>query len=262
MNRSAQNSHDAAAHPMCGQCGYNVTGLTTFVCPECGSDLRVVGIITRTRSLRPLMLALLWTAALPWAAAIISWLLVGYVLPVVCEQHQQRMIFCQYPQLGTIITVKRDGRAVRWGGHHGHLALPQLGSMTLEESTSRRGMRVDLRTGQWDYTDGSGKQVNGSTPFGRGALLAWLGSGGFSSQDPLVQAGADDVLQCIREMPAATFTRLSVRGGTPDITAHPTFVYTSALPLAWNAIGLAVFWIAIWLCGLGWMARRTRAVKT
>jgi class 3 adenylate cyclase len=31
--------------PTCGHCGYAVTGLTTFICPECGRDLRVVGIV-------------------------------------------------------------------------------------------------------------------------------------------------------------------------------------------------------------------------
>lgn len=29
----------------CGRCGYDVRGLTTFVCPECGSDLRTVGVV-------------------------------------------------------------------------------------------------------------------------------------------------------------------------------------------------------------------------
>jgi len=29
---------------VCAKCGYNVTGLPTFICPECGSDLREVGI--------------------------------------------------------------------------------------------------------------------------------------------------------------------------------------------------------------------------
>lgn len=29
----------------CGKCGYRVTGLPTFQCPECGSDLRDVGIL-------------------------------------------------------------------------------------------------------------------------------------------------------------------------------------------------------------------------
>ena len=35
-----------AADPTCGKCGYIVKGLTTFTCPECGSDLREVGIIS------------------------------------------------------------------------------------------------------------------------------------------------------------------------------------------------------------------------
>ena len=28
----------------CGKCGYSAIGLSSFICPECGSDLRVVGI--------------------------------------------------------------------------------------------------------------------------------------------------------------------------------------------------------------------------
>ncbi len=28
----------------CGRCGYNVRGMPTFVCPECGADVREVGI--------------------------------------------------------------------------------------------------------------------------------------------------------------------------------------------------------------------------
>lgn len=32
----------------CGKCGYSVTGLTEFQCPECGSDLREVGIARQT----------------------------------------------------------------------------------------------------------------------------------------------------------------------------------------------------------------------
>lgn len=41
----------------CGHCGYAATGLTTFTCPECGSDLREVGIVrgrkAPPRPLRP-----------------------------------------------------------------------------------------------------------------------------------------------------------------------------------------------------------------
>jgi rRNA maturation endonuclease Nob1 len=33
-----------APEPRCGACGYIVKGLPGRVCPECGSDLRVVGV--------------------------------------------------------------------------------------------------------------------------------------------------------------------------------------------------------------------------
>ena len=32
--------------PSCRACGYAVRGLPSFTCPECGSDLREVGIVT------------------------------------------------------------------------------------------------------------------------------------------------------------------------------------------------------------------------
>ena len=31
-------------HPRCGGCGYIVVGLPTHICPECGGDLRDVGV--------------------------------------------------------------------------------------------------------------------------------------------------------------------------------------------------------------------------
>jgi class 3 adenylate cyclase len=39
--------------PSCGNCGYGVQGLPTFICPECGSDLRQVGIISSSPGSNP-----------------------------------------------------------------------------------------------------------------------------------------------------------------------------------------------------------------
>lgn len=36
----------------CGSCGYDVAGLETFVCPECGKDLRRVGIVAAGEPVR------------------------------------------------------------------------------------------------------------------------------------------------------------------------------------------------------------------
>lgn len=38
--------------PACERCKYPVAGLAAFNCPECGTDLRVTGIITRTMEVR------------------------------------------------------------------------------------------------------------------------------------------------------------------------------------------------------------------
>src|SRR5437868_12809630 len=37
---------EVSTEPVCAGCGYAVRGLPTFICPECGSDLREVGILT------------------------------------------------------------------------------------------------------------------------------------------------------------------------------------------------------------------------
>jgi class 3 adenylate cyclase len=63
----------------CGKCGYDVTGLPTFTCPECGSDLREVGIVRRPGGAadgpaRPRR------AALTLLAALLAWTLAYAVL--------------------------------------------------------------------------------------------------------------------------------------------------------------------------------------
>ena len=89
----------APREPSCGHCGYCVRGLPGLVCPECGSDLREVGILTKdfTRKSPNLSRPVLWTLALPGLALLISLLLLGTVLPYSQTLKIQRMIFCQAP---------------------------------------------------------------------------------------------------------------------------------------------------------------------
>ena len=56
---------------VCGACGYPVHGLSSFACPECGGDLRDVGIVVARRGERLAMR--LWNA-LMWSA---MWLGLG-----------------------------------------------------------------------------------------------------------------------------------------------------------------------------------------
>src|SRR5688500_17834237 len=43
---AARSRKAGPTDPICGKCSYQVRGLTRFTCPECGSDVREVGIIS------------------------------------------------------------------------------------------------------------------------------------------------------------------------------------------------------------------------
>lgn len=64
--------------PSCGNCGYNVIGLPGHICPECGSDLRQVGVLSGNYSIKlaykGLFMGLGWTfvvGLLAYASAIV-----------------------------------------------------------------------------------------------------------------------------------------------------------------------------------------------
>jgi hypothetical protein len=62
-----------APDAVCGKCGYGVAGLPTFTCPECGSDLRTVGIARRGGG--KIKSGLLARLAPPETLATIPWLI-------------------------------------------------------------------------------------------------------------------------------------------------------------------------------------------
>lgn len=68
-----------AAGPSCGKCGYLVQGMSTFQCPECGSDLRQVGIDTAKQrgTLRPWAFALGWSLLYPLPALLVVGILIA-----------------------------------------------------------------------------------------------------------------------------------------------------------------------------------------
>src|SRR5688572_27215796 len=64
----------AAAGPSCGRCGYLVQGLTTFTCPECGSDLRQVGIVggAADRGGRPTSRPMIFFKTVGWKLLVVA----------------------------------------------------------------------------------------------------------------------------------------------------------------------------------------------
>lgn len=55
-------------HPACVRCGYDVRGLAQFTCPECGNDLRSIGIMTPAIEAR--RRGSTWGALLAWTVLV------------------------------------------------------------------------------------------------------------------------------------------------------------------------------------------------
>jgi hypothetical protein len=71
----------------CAKCGYSVLDQSGFVCPECGSDLRTVGIATpyaryRTRAMLPAALLGWLFLVLVGVGAAFAWVVVPYSISV------------------------------------------------------------------------------------------------------------------------------------------------------------------------------------
>src|SRR2546427_6597927 len=92
----------------CAACGYSTLGLGTFTCPECGSDLRRVGILTPyTLARRPSFLAAAaaFTALWAFSGALLGTAIAG-ITPEVRRYH--RHLNFSSPQSGAFGAVSVD----------------------------------------------------------------------------------------------------------------------------------------------------------
>ena len=98
--------------PSCRACGYAVKGLPSFTCPECGSDLREVGIDTPGAGQEVLRRAravgLVAGGAIRDAAASVGRTVGGYAVAV------GRLMWLRAPVTSHAakVTVRADGRVV------------------------------------------------------------------------------------------------------------------------------------------------------
>src|SRR5437588_12839068 len=97
---SRGRTRNKATEPRCGRCGYNVTGLPGTICPECGSDLREVGIIwPGARKSLPR-----WVRAFGWSVFVLLAVLLplegigAMIAPRLPQIHdEQRTVDLSYP---------------------------------------------------------------------------------------------------------------------------------------------------------------------
>ena len=259
----------AAAMPLCGQCGYCVRGVPTFTCPECGADLREVGIVGphARRGPNVWLPILVWTVLLPFVAIVLT-LVLTRLVPQQRRPFAQRTIFCQFPDqpdmLPPTITVRMDGQRWRWPWSSA--PVPYESMRLYFADPLRTDFHVDRTTGACWHIRPDGQSLR-RLPGGLGvdSLLDWFASAGLEVESELARQAAADILLAIEETPQARgkFTKLSPdpQTGTERITAHPADVFVrrlSALETDSGIIGVLVFWSLVWVLGIWLIVRRQR----
>src|SRR5205823_12220816 len=98
--------------PVCGQCGYCVRGLAGMICPECGSDLREVGILTpgAARPISKLGRVVVWTLIAPPMGMLVGSLLAPWIAPMDLLTTERRTIFSHSTYCSTTVEVEREGK--------------------------------------------------------------------------------------------------------------------------------------------------------
>lgn len=209
----------APTDPVCGRCGYNVRGLPSMTCPECGSDLREVGIRTARKSARTstttrlvFQLALLGVAVAA-VVGIASAMAFNSIWPVSIESAADFTTTAPpLPQTITSVTIHFLAAARIWGGE----AAARRGRLDPGEVWSQRmlAMVFDLPDGQpvtvdcdliaqkavWRHMKEDGSTASGSGALVAGTILDALRSAKISNADARVSRFAEQMAQCARNL--------------------------------------------------------------
>ena len=244
-----------ASEPTCGNCGYCVRGIAGLICPECGSDLREVGIISpgRRRYIGPAKRMLIWTIALPLPALLISSVLAATVVPYCLKAKGYREISCSAPYLTSSLFLFSEQQVARpglWSPRRP--AFPE--NAVLYDRTRGAFMDVNLKTGAYSYQRSDGTHVRQPTGFNGAVLADWFATTGVNKADPRVRDLCDKVCTAVTGVAPGKGSGtipLNDRGGHQIGIAHSAATFNVRdEPSPAVVAAFALLWVGIWLYGL------------
>jgi hypothetical protein len=229
--------------PSCGRCGYAVRGLLGLTCPECGADLREVGIVTPKQrgSVSPWAFAWLWSLLLLVFSGLMSGLLIqagpttttgslsSRFVPVISDEYQQ----VEIESNGQIPFVMTDVSIL---GNSGQL----------------ERIRVDLRTMKFSRLSPapSNPQTLDSV-----VVLSLLKNIGADTTKQHVKNEADELPALIQKAPLRRIQHYQVGGfGTgpfKHFDLRGTSMSMSGETPTWYRLLLLAGWLLIWILGFG-----------
>lgn len=162
--------------PRCGGCGYIVFGLPGPICPECGSDLRLVPVVHGKRPLRGPPLALLWTGFVfltvfvPGCVIYEQW-----VRPHLPSHYEFRVAWTFYQPFS-----ERYRAIYLWGDGEGYGAprAAHLGLSLTRAGNDVRAMTVEPGRLGYRYTVTPGETVVQGRRLDEEAIMNWFADAG------------------------------------------------------------------------------------
>ena len=281
-------SKSSSAMPGCGRCGYPAHGITSFECPECGADLREVGIQHPGQGKSAV------AGCLPPILLTVVILIVASILgPVIANQlptySQNSFDLRLNPNSGQYnnamllfeATIKQPpGNQNNWIGvstssrSSGSVRTSQItitnlvptiritrlefqatpNTAAVTASFTAR-FQVDPVTQHANWTDGQGKQHNTTGPYTDKDVLAFLTTLGADPNNTDVQREADELYAMLDGI-ARGMNHYSLQGFGVRGSGSTSLAFGGP---SWFGPSYFSFWLVLWIIGLVWLIRRGRS---
>lgn len=250
--------------PTCGKCGYIVRGLSSSICPECGSDLRIVGVIPPNTPRPPSAFdrCLNWTITLTVIAFSLSNVASDEFAPMTYTHRALRVVSCRIDHVDMRIMAEARGTAVYWkGSKHTPYIPPQELTLTEDGAPGQPAvLHTNLATKDWTLTEANNKTVTGKD-FDIEATLALLETKGFGRSDQRVREMAEYVHRSVQELTSASTQPQSWNKSCQNgffVASQTVILPLPAQPFAATACILIAFWLLVWVLGIWLITRHFR----
>jgi hypothetical protein len=181
----------------CANCGYSTAGLPTWICPECGSDLRIVGIDAAVKQMQ-----------IPRSLKVIAWTLLVVVAAPVFTGALLDLGVVPFPGkiVNTLVLQSPGSNAYRL------ISITVFSTDGYDSGRLSNGMSIELLP---TYSGGqamfvsfnaagfyqrAGKQEPLYAPPTQEQILDWMSSAGIDCRLPLVQKEADEIFAIERDI--------------------------------------------------------------
>jgi hypothetical protein len=268
--RSTRRGRTQLTGPVCGSCGYRVVGLANMTCPECGSDLRRVGILTAStpsNTARAVFGSIVFTLVVCFVGLCVS-AAIAAVLPV--EHSDSEQVQLKTPDSGAYQGVILSSAGASFIGKPSGLPVRIDLTSNLGGGSAATSWLLARPDGGYEYVAAGLPRVVRPDGFGSAAVLEWMKAAGIdvNARSVAREAGriAGETLLINRNTRRALaidnqngggFTRSGGGEGAP----FSTYVYTQRADgdsPHWPAVVVLLMWIALWAFGMRYLSRRWR----